>query len=53
MGIDHMGPYQNKEVGRKYIIIAIDYFTKYVEARVVKSKDSKTTNRFILEQVFL
>jgi transposase InsO family protein len=35
----------------KYIIVAIEYLTKWVEAKVVKVNDAKTTTTFLYENV--
>ena len=35
IGIDFMGPLQTTKKGNKYIIVAVDYFTKWPEAKAV------------------
>lgn len=54
--MDHMGPYEctsEKERGkRKLIIVAIDAFTKHVEARVVDAADTFSTIKFLKEQIY-
>jgi hypothetical protein len=37
--------------GHRYIIIAVDYFTKWVEAMPTFSKDGETATLFIFNQI--
>ncbi|XP_056690031.1 uncharacterized protein [Spinacia oleracea] len=41
-GMDLLGPYTAAPGGRRYVIVAVDYFTKWVEAEALKN--IKTTN---------
>ena len=43
VGIDMIGPLQNSKSGHKYIITAVDYMSKNIEAQAVSNKSSKTT----------
>jgi len=47
-----MGPYKNPE-RKLYCIVAIGYFTKWVEAKFVTVNDEKTMAEFLLKKVFL
>ena len=51
VGIDFVGPLPETEEGNRFIIVAIDYFTKWPEAKAVKKHDAKTTARFIYEEI--
>jgi hypothetical protein len=50
-GIDIMGPLPAASNGGRYIIVAIDYFTKWPEARVLDNIRSETVAQFIFEDV--
>lgn len=39
------------EDGYKYFVLAVDYFTKYVEARALKDKSADSVARFIFEDI--
>ena len=40
-GIDFMGPFL-KSKGKEYILVAIDYVTKWVEAEALTNNDSRS-----------
>lgn len=52
-GLDYVGPIKPAARGSqaRYIIVATYYITKWVEARVVRKVDARSTVRFIYEQV--
>ena len=51
VGLDFMGPFKATERGKKYIIIAVDHFTKFIEAAATITFDAKTTALFTLNYV--
>jgi hypothetical protein len=51
IGIDFVGPLPVTELGNKYIIVAIDYFTKWVEAKAVKVDNAEEVAIFIYEDI--
>lgn len=51
--IDLQGPFRTSENGNRYIIVAIDFITKYVQAKCVPDSSSVTTANFILEHIIL
>jgi hypothetical protein len=51
IGIDFVGPLPITEAGNKYIIVAIDYFTKWVEAKAVKVDNAEEVATFIYEEI--
>jgi Integrase zinc binding domain/Integrase core domain len=51
VGIDFVGPLPETAEGNRYIIVAIDYFSKWPEARAVKEHNAITTARFIYEDI--
>ncbi|KAK8998732.1 hypothetical protein V6N11_084115 [Hibiscus sabdariffa] len=50
-GIDFMGPFPSS-YGNLYILLVVDYVSKWVEATVVPRSDSKTVQRFLQKNIF-
>src|SRR6266542_3424827 len=50
-GIDIVGPLTETPRGNKYIVVAIDYFTKYPEARVLTNANAKSVANFIYKDI--
>ena len=51
-GIDYIGQISLASSKRnEYIIIAIEYFTKWVEAKVVKKANAKQTSIFLYKNI--
>src|SRR6266540_4312136 len=48
-GIDIVGLLTETSRGNKYIVVAIDYFTKYLEARALANANAKSVAKFIYE----
>lgn len=53
VGIDVTGPFPTTKRGNRYIIVAIDYFSKYVEAACVPDYTALTTAQFLLDNIVL
>ena len=51
IGIDIIGPLPRTLRGNRYIIMAIDYLTKYPEARALQLADSLSIVPFIYEDI--
>jgi len=51
VGLDFMGPLQQSSSGNAYIIVAIDHFTKYVEAAATVTCDALTTAQFLFNTI--
>ncbi|MCO5556627.1 hypothetical protein L7F22_010178 [Adiantum nelumboides] len=53
-GIDFVGPIAPPayKSHAQYIIVAIDYLTKWVEAKATTKNDAKTTAQFLYENIF-
>ncbi len=49
--INIVGPLTETSQGNKYIVIAIDYFTKYSKARALTNADAKSVANFIYEDI--
>ena len=54
IAIDVMGPYKKHDNRTPlFIIVAIDYFTKWLELRVVERNTSEEMTKFLVQQIFL
>lgn len=51
VGIDVIGPLPITLTGKRYIVVAIDFFTKWVEARSVAEASSHEITQFIYEEL--
>ena len=51
ISIDVQGPLPITITGKRYIVVAVDFFTKYVEARALESVDAQTIAQFIHEDI--
>jgi Integrase zinc binding domain/Integrase core domain len=51
IGIDIVGPLSETEKGNRYIVVAIDYFTKWPEAKALKEATAKEVTEFIWEDI--
>jgi len=51
-GIDFMGPFPNL-LGNLYILVAVDYMSKWVEAVARKTNDNKLVVKFLKRIFFL
>ncbi|KAM1160977.1 hypothetical protein ACFX2H_000138 [Malus domestica] len=50
-GIDFMGPFPSSN-GFMYILLAVDYVSKWVEAKATRTNDSKVVANFIRTNIF-
>src|ERR1043165_2674008 len=51
IGIDFVKPLPRTKRRNKYIIVAIDYLTKWSEAKAVRKANAKTTAEFIYSEI--
>jgi transposase InsO family protein len=51
VGIDIMGPLPKTLTGFRYVVVAIDHFTKWVEARALEEADAQSITRFLYEDI--
>ncbi len=49
--IDIIGPLTITKKGNRYIVTAIDYFTKWPMAKAIKEATAKTVSKFIYEKI--
>ncbi|KAL0293177.1 UNVERIFIED_CONTAM: Transposon Ty3-G Gag-Pol polyprotein [Sesamum radiatum] len=50
-GIDFMGPFPSS-FGKSYIILGVDYVSKWVEAKATRTDDAKTVIDFVKANIF-
>ena len=53
LGIDYMGPFQTSRKRNKYLLVAVDHLTKWVETRPVRAATSANACHFLFEQIVL
>ncbi len=51
IGIDIVGPLTITKKGNRYIVTAMDYFTKWLIAKVIKEAIAKIVSKFIYEKI--
>ena len=51
IGVDVMGPMPKTPTGKRYVVVAIDHFTKWVEARALEEADAQSIVQFLYEDV--
>ena len=51
VGIDVMGPLPITMTGKRYIVVAVDHFTKWIEARALEEADAQSIISFIYDDV--
>ena len=51
ISIDVQGPLPRTLSGKRYIVVAIDHFTKWIEARALEEADAQTITHFLYEDI--
>ena len=51
IGIDVIGPLPRTLTGKKYIVVAVDWLTKWPEAESLETSDAQTISEFIHERI--
>ena len=51
-GIDLIGPLQVTERGNRYIVVATEYLSKWMEAKAIPDKSGQEVHAFLLDLVF-
>ncbi|KAK2887926.1 hypothetical protein Q8A73_019374 [Channa argus] len=52
VGVDILGPFPTTEAGNRYILVAMDYFTKWPEAYAVPDQTATTAAQRLMEDMF-
>ena len=52
VAVDLMGPFPESENGNSYILVAVDYFTRWMEAYAVPNQEATTVARKLAEEFF-
>ena len=52
MGFRYGRPFENRQKQFHHVLVAVDKFTKWIEAKPIKNLDSSTAISFIRELVF-
>ncbi|KAI4905005.1 hypothetical protein NFI96_003630 [Prochilodus magdalenae] len=52
VGVDVLGPFPETERGNKYVLVAMDYFTKWPEAYAVPDQSAVTTANCLVDHFF-
>ncbi|KAJ8341696.1 hypothetical protein SKAU_G00339870 [Synaphobranchus kaupii] len=52
VGVDVLGPFPVTDSGNRYILVAMDYFTKWPEAFAIPDQSTATTAERLVEEMF-
>lgn len=52
VGIDILGPFPHAETGTKYVLITMDYFSKWPEAYSLPNQEAETVVKELLSGMF-
>ncbi len=52
IGVDILGPFPFKEAGNRFVLVAMDYFTKWPEAYAVPDQSASTTAQRLVDEMF-
>uniref|UniRef100_A0A7N8WJS6 Gypsy retrotransposon integrase-like protein 1 n=1 Tax=Mastacembelus armatus TaxID=205130 RepID=A0A7N8WJS6_9TELE len=52
VGVDVLGPFPTTDSGNRYVLVAMDYFTKWPEAYAVPDQSASTTAQKLVEEMF-
>ncbi len=52
MGVDIMGPFSRSERGNRFVLTAMDYFTKWPEAYALPDQEAKTVVDVLVDGMF-
>ena len=49
IGIDFLGPFQASSSGERYVIVAVDYATRFVVAKAVRAATGAAAAKFVTQ----
>uniref|UniRef100_A0A3P9H9G2 Integrase catalytic domain-containing protein n=1 Tax=Oryzias latipes TaxID=8090 RepID=A0A3P9H9G2_ORYLA len=52
VGVDILGPFPTTETGNRYVLVAMDYFTKWPEAYAVPDQSATTSAQRLVDEMF-
>lgn len=52
VGVDILGPFPTTDLGNRYVLVAMDYFTKWPEAYAVPDQSATTTAEWLVSEMF-
>lgn len=52
VGVDILGPFPTTDRGNRYVLVAMDYFTKWPEAYAVPDQSASTTAEHLVSEMF-
>eukprot|EP00731_Ephydatia_muelleri_P028380 Em0020g24a len=52
VAVDIMGPLPETDDGNKYVIVAVDYFTRWTEAYGIRNQEAATVAKKLVDEVF-
>jgi len=52
VSVDIMGPLPETDSGSKYVLVAVDYFTRWVEAYGIPNQEATTVARKLVDEMF-
>ena len=52
VAVDILGPLPESDSGNRYILVAGDYFTKWLEAYAVPNQEAKTVAKKLVNELF-
>lgn len=52
VGVDILGPVPLSTKGNRYVLVAMNYFTKWPDAYVVPNQSAITTARVLVDEMF-
>jgi hypothetical protein len=53
VGVDFLGPFPTSRNNKRYVIVAVDYLTRYAETKAVDVADSEVVATFFLNRIVL
>ena len=53
VAVDIIGPFPQSESGNLYILVASDYFTRWVEAFPIPNQEARTVAKILVNDMFL